>query len=227
MCYSRFGKSNRKWDLARPAVSLLAGCLFCGGLSRRMGRDKAWLPWHGLPLAVWQAERLTQVMPSVILLAGPGQPLPPLPESIRVLRDAEAGLGPRAALIAALSQLQDPPDFLFTLAVDMVWFDLKLLPTLQAHLVEEDAVVCQSAGRLQPLGALYRTAALQAHGLPRQEAGESGSMMGLLHALRTAVIPEAAWQQPGIDGRSFESLNHPEDYAAALKSAGPPATPLP
>ena len=81
----------------------VAGILLAGGRSRRMGRDKASLAWHGSTLARRAAGLLARCSePPVVVVCAPGQELPPLPEWVEVVRDPEPGLGPLAGLAAGL-----------------------------------------------------------------------------------------------------------------------------
>src|SRR4051794_24106120 len=80
----------------------LAGIILCGGASRRMGRDKAWLPWHGRPLLAHVVDVVGRVCERVMVAAGPRRGLPPLPDGVIVARDPSPHGGPLQGLAAAL-----------------------------------------------------------------------------------------------------------------------------
>jgi molybdenum cofactor guanylyltransferase len=98
---------------AAPDSSLLpglSGALLCGGRSRRMGLDKARLPWAGVPLLIHGLRRLSSLCDEVLLASGvPGRyadllgehPLGPAcagaSPSFREVGDRLGAQGPEAA----------------------------------------------------------------------------------------------------------------------------------
>ncbi|PRC55383.1 molybdenum cofactor guanylyltransferase, partial [Mycobacterium sp. ITM-2017-0098] len=73
--------------------------VLAGGASRRMGRDKATLPYDGTPGSPTLVERVVSVVRArcgpVFVIAAPGQALPEL--DAVVLRDEIRGVGPLLA----------------------------------------------------------------------------------------------------------------------------------
>src|SRR6185436_16930649 len=80
----------------------LSAALLAGGRSRRMGTDKAFLPWQGRPLWEHQVEKLRALHPSRLLLScRPEQSFPDLPDLTRVHDELENS-GPLAGIAACL-----------------------------------------------------------------------------------------------------------------------------
>src|SRR5689334_10062186 len=81
--------------------------ILCGGGNRRMGRDKASLPFGDETLLVRVMRLMAEVVPreQMVLVAAADQELPPLPWAATVLRDREADQGPLPALIDGLAAL--------------------------------------------------------------------------------------------------------------------------
>jgi molybdopterin-guanine dinucleotide biosynthesis protein A len=104
----------------------VAGVVLCGGASRRMGADKAWLQWAGEPLLVSVVRGVSEVASPVVVVAGVDQPIPPLPGATIVVRDESPGLGPLAGLRTGLRRL-DEPDRIILAGVDAPRLDADTL----------------------------------------------------------------------------------------------------
>jgi len=158
-----------------PEAGSLAGVVLAGGESRRMGRDKATLPYPGTLLgdavgrsgsagargATTMVEYVLGVVAQrcepVFLLAAPGQPLPVLHAAI--LRDELRGLGPLPATGRGLRAAAEAgARFAFVCAVDMPRLTVELIDELVRLAVETNAeVVSPWDGRSHYLAAVYRT----------------------------------------------------------------------
>src|SRR5271165_5436727 len=103
----------------------VAGFVLAGGESRRMGRDKALLPYLGEPLAGILARTVSQVADSVHIIGDPslyaclGYPVTP---------DAVAPCGPAGGIYTAL--LQNLAHWNIVVACDMPRVDTALLQKL-------------------------------------------------------------------------------------------------
>jgi molybdenum cofactor guanylyltransferase len=199
----------------------VAGILLAGGRSQRMGRDKASLPWHGSTLARRAAGLLARCSePPVIVVCAPGQELPPLPDWVEVVRDAEPGLGPLAGLAAGLAVAEAHAPVAAVCAVDAALAHPAVLLALLALLGDEPAVVPHSEGRPQPLFAVYRTeladlaAELVADGERRASAlGERAGAVSLERG-ELLALGDVAALDAGL--ASFASIDDAEAYNAAL-----------
>src|SRR3954471_1186321 len=72
----------------------VAGIVLCGGQSSRMGRPKAWLPFAGEIMLPRVVSLLGEAVAPIVVVAAPGQDVPPLPPAVEVVRDPERGRGP-------------------------------------------------------------------------------------------------------------------------------------
>ena len=80
----------------------LAAVVLAGGESRRMGTPKPLLDWHGATLIERVTGILVRVAEPVVVVGGPGRPLPELaPESSRCA-DRLPGQGPLEGIAAGL-----------------------------------------------------------------------------------------------------------------------------
>lgn len=180
-----------------------------GGQSSRMGSPKAWLEFAGRPLLAHLVERMSALFADAVVVAAPGQELPPT--SARVVRDERPGEGPVAGLVVGLREVSTP--LAFVASCDVPFLD----PAIARLLVETartcDAAVPEWEGRLQPLQAVYRTS-VQPLLVQQLEEGRRRPV-DLFDRVRTVIIPETTLRAIDPEGRSFLNMNTPEDYERA------------
>ncbi|HEU4900318.1 MAG TPA: NTP transferase domain-containing protein [Actinomycetota bacterium] len=199
---------------------MAAAAVLAGGASRRMGRDKATLPVGGVELASLVLAAAARVADPVVLVAPEAHPARRVataaaatgpPAAPRVV--ADPGLGPLAAVAAALEALE--AEHVLVLAADHPGLRVELLAHLVALAEGADAVACRRGPRLEPLVAVYRRIPALAAARARLASPAGGrSLQGLLADLRTLVVEEPAWRRVDPDGRSFVDLDDPADLAA-------------
>jgi len=188
---------------------MAAAAVLAGGASRRMGRDKATLRVGGVELAALVLAAAAQVADPVVLVAPEGHPA----RRVAAPAVADPGLGPLAALAAALDALE--AEHVLVLAADHPGLRVPLLAHLVALAGEADAVACRRGPRLEPLVAVYRREPALAAARSRLAGPPGGhSLLSLLAGLRTLVVEEPDWRRLDPDGRSFADLDDPADLAA-------------
>jgi molybdopterin-guanine dinucleotide biosynthesis protein A len=179
--------------------------VLAGGAGRRMGRDKALLPFgdSGLTLAGWAAERLAAVCPEVALADG-GRGLltgrPSLPDG--------AGAGPAAGLLGAAAVYPGRP--VLALAVDLPEIPVELLAELAASPAHDWAVPAWE-GHLEPLCAFYRPAALAALAAAVERGQLALHRLADEPGLRVRRLGPELLARFGPPERLFVNLNTPED----------------
>ncbi|HEY6553850.1 MAG TPA: molybdenum cofactor guanylyltransferase [Vicinamibacteria bacterium] len=185
----------------------VVGFVVAGGQSRRMGRDKALLPWEEGTLLGHALERLRRVTDDVRILCGPT----PRYEShgAPVVPDTVADQGALGGVFSGLSAL-DRPLGLF-LAVDLPAVPVALLEALVAGAPGFDAVVPVSSRGPEPLCAVYSLACLEPI-RQRLAAGEA-KMTSFWPDVRVRAWGPADIAPFGEPDALFANLNHPEDYA--------------
>ena len=192
-------------------MAALSGLVLAGGLSRRMGRDKALLPYEGEPLAARVAGRLALICDDVILASGDGRRLESLgwPQ----VADAHRGSGPLAGIVAGLEGAHHP--LVAVVAADMPDASPGVLLALAQRWTGQVAVVPSISGRLEPLHAVWWQGAAPAL-RARLEAGQR-SLHSALSALGALVV-DASALDPSL--RFARNLNEPGDVGSL------PAAPL-
>ncbi|HEY3121790.1 MAG TPA: molybdenum cofactor guanylyltransferase [Vicinamibacteria bacterium] len=187
------------------------GFVVAGGQSRRMGTDKALLPWGGSSTLLDRAlAALRAVCSDVRILCGPSPRY--LDRGARAETDRQAA-GPLAGLEAALVAAESRPALL--LAVDLPWVEPALLSTLLGLLPGHDAVV-PVVERPQPLCAIYAPTCLEP--VRRRLAADDRKMTSFWPDVRVRPATETDLAGFALD-RVFRNLNSRDDYEEARRLA--------
>jgi molybdopterin-guanine dinucleotide biosynthesis protein A len=199
----------------------LGAIVLAGGRSSRMGRAKAELPLEGTTLLARTCTELAAVAERVVAVArDAAQPLPPLPAGVARTHDAVPGAGPLVAIAAGLAWLADgaafaATDAAFVVACDHPFLDAAAVRGLAAVLGDDELVLPEVDGELQPLCAVYRlTTRAAIAGLLR--AGGT-SPRALASLVRTRVVPAAELRAIDPTLRFLRNVNTPADWDAARR----------
>jgi molybdenum cofactor guanylyltransferase len=191
-----------------------AAIVLAGGGSRRMGRPKALLDWHGTPLVHRVAGILARVCDPVVVVAAPGEELP-LPAGVERAEDAVAGRGPLEGVAAGMAAVGGRAGAVFLAATDLPLLHPRVVRELLAALPGYDAAVPVVGGHDQTLAAAYdartllRAQELLAAGRPRIAA--------LLDGARVARIEAGSLSHPD----AVRNANTPDEYARLLALSRP------
>jgi molybdenum cofactor guanylyltransferase len=177
-----------------------------GGQSSRMGRPKAWLDFGGQPLLWLLVERMRESFPEIVVVAAPGQELPPT-TAVTVF-DERPGEGPVAGLVVGLLAVEAP--LAFVSSCDAPFLDPQLAAHLAGRAADYDVVVPEWGGRLHPLHAVYRTSVQPL--LAQQLEEGRRRPVDLFDRVRTLVVREPELRELDPEGRSFLNVNTPEEY---------------
>jgi molybdopterin-guanine dinucleotide biosynthesis protein A len=188
------------------------GCslvILAGGLSRRMGRDKAALPAGDGTLIEHLARRLAPVVDETIIAGGSGRPALP---GVTMVEDRYPGLGPLAGMHAGLLASRSP--LVWVVGCDLPDADPGLAPLLCGLARDVDAVVPRIDSEPQGVCAVYdRALAPRIEGL--LAAGERRVTM-LLAASNVRYVTPDELRAVDPELRSFRNINTPDDYRAWL-----------
>jgi molybdenum cofactor guanylyltransferase len=198
-----------------------AAVVLAGGRSTRMGEPKAWLEWHGSTLLHRAASVLIETVDGpVVVVAAPGQELPPLPSGTAVVEDPVEGLGPLQGLAAGLAAVADRADAAFVCSTDLPFLRPAFIRRVLAGLTDGVGVALPVArGFRQPLAAAYRTSLagvitdLLARGHRRLGVLFDHCAVARLDETWLLADPELARLDPTLE--SLVNVNTPEEYSAA------------
>lgn len=194
-------------------MTSVRGYVLAGGRSRRMGRDKALLPWGAGTLLDHALARVREAFGEARVLGGDGGRYPGTPD----LADAWPGAGPLGALATALRHAGG--EAVVLLAVDLPHVTADVLRRLAARLPGHDAVVPQSAHGPEPLCAAYAPACLEP--VTRRLLEGERRMTAFWPDVRVLEVTPAELAA-GEDGTVlFRNVNTPADYAAARQVVDP------
>lgn len=209
---SRLRGSPARTEALRPVLDAW-GVVFCGGASRRMGRDKALLELGGKKLIERAVDTLRALVPKVLLACGERERYGEL--GLERVLDARPGIGPLAGLLAALETLHRAGiDWCLALACDMPRAEPGLFEHLLARARAEQADACLLAtpSGLEPLYAVYRTSALPAV----RRAVERGErrLIAFHPEIRVATLASAELPAAFAARDCARNLNQPEEFLA-------------
>ena len=182
----------------------IVAVVLAGGLSRRMGSDKAWLaaPGTQVPLVLHQLALLRKLKPAALFVsARAGQALPALPEDVRRLDD-DGTAGPLGGIQRSLQAAGSR--HLLVVAVDLPQLDESCLRRLLTACTGTRGAVAGTLNGLEPLVAIFPPA-LKVHVDQACATGRLG-----LRAL--LVRPEVAKLVTAVefaDTARFTNWNHP------------------
>ncbi len=206
--------------------------ILAGGESKRMGRDKAALPFNGETLL---QRVIASVQPLFVqTLVSVRQPRADV--ALPQICDTQADSGPLAGLVSTLESVTTP--WVFVVACDMPFVTAKVVERLaefrsqhtpaipfqeESGLVVPEkvksgavqAIVPVVDGYPQPLAAFYARAALDE--MRTSLASSDRSLRGMLQRLNVCYVSEAALLECDPKMRSFFDLDTPQDYLAAQK----------
>jgi molybdopterin-guanine dinucleotide biosynthesis protein A len=197
----------------------LGAVVLCGGESRRMGRAKAWLPFGPERMLQRVVRLVATAAGPVVVVAAPGQELPPLPDPVTVVRDPVAGRGPLQGLAAGLAALPVSVELAYASATDVPFLQPAWIERLRELIGDHDLAIPFVEGYHHPLAALYRRSAV----LPAIEAllrEDRLRPVFLMEAVRTRVVAAEELCAADPDLGTLRNLNTPEDYQRALSDAG-------
>lgn len=202
----------------------ITGFVLAGGQSRRMGRDKAQIPWASGTFLTHTVDLLAEFGSEVFIVGELQADNPPL--TAAAIPDRLSGRGPLGGIHAALSHTHT--DWNLILAVDLPLVTPALLGLIASKSDESSAsaVVPRVGGRFQSLCAAYHRrllpeveGAILANDLSIHRLLErlSTGMMGKNGVVR--VLEEDEIVAQGFQPDMLVNVNTPEDLERATRIA--------
>ncbi len=183
------------------------GLVLAGGYSRRMGRDKALIEYHGIPQFLWTARLLSAFCSGVIISCRANQALPGLDGlPYRRIHDEVEGQGPIGGILAAFKA--QPGSALLVVACDLPRLSAATLSKIMAARNPDHLATCYHAsegGLPEPLCALYETSIQPIFAASLREGR---------HCPRKVLLQNAGriTQLDLDDPRALDNVNEPSDW---------------
>jgi molybdenum cofactor guanylyltransferase len=187
----------------------VTGIILAGGQSRRMGRDKAFLPFGRGVLIERVIEVIQQVTPNVILITNSPDQYQRfgLPMFADVIPDA----GSLGGIYTGLISTKMP--YGLCLACDMPFVTPDFLHLLCDTAAQADVVIPRNAEDFQPLCAVYAQACLEP--IRQKIAAGRLKITGFFDQVRVRVIDGELLAHYDPHDVMFFNANTPEEYVEA------------
>lgn len=208
---------NAGKEPGRTDPPLVGGIVLCGGQSIRMGRPKAWLPFGSERMLPRVVRLLAEAVAPLVVVAAPGQDIPPLPAEVAIARDAEPGRGPLQGLLAGLEALHGRVEAAYLSSCDVPLLRPAFVHRLIELLGEHAICVPDVDGHRHPLAAVYRVevAAIAAR-LLRENRSRP---MDLCDEVPTRIVGPDELADVDATFQSLRNVNTSAEYEAALREA--------
>jgi len=183
-----------------------------------MGRPKAMLPFGPETMLARVVRILREVADPVVVVAAPGQELPELPPEVAVLRDRRPNRGPLEGLAVGLAAMSQRTDRVFFTACDLPLLLGEFVCRMATLSVGHDVAVPCIDRFDEPLAAVYHVDVL-----PHVEsllAADRLRPKALFERVRTRRVTADELSDVDPHLQSLRNTNTPDDYRAALASAG-------
>lgn len=196
------------------AQTSVGGIVLCGGKSSRMGQPKLTLPFDGETMLSRVVCLLRQVVEPVIVVAGPYQDVPALPEDVQIWRDEQEHLGPLAGMLVGLRALADKTDAAFVSSCDVPLLRAEFVAAMIQRLGEHELCVPHDGEFHHSLAGVYRTSLVsRIQWLVSQNRLRP---LFLIQESDSVEVPIEELRKVDPQLESLHNLNRPEDYQRAL-----------
>ena len=201
--------------------SKISGIVLAGGMSRRLGRDKAVEPVGGEPLIMRVLHRLSEVTDQTVVVVneiGRASALPLNEASTKrtldtVAVDAYPGKGSLGGIFTGLSA--SDADWGLVVACDMPFLNVELFRRMLSVRDGSDAVVPVVEGRPEPTHAIYSRACLPY--IERRLKADDLKISGFFNEVRVRFLSEEEVDSLDPEHLSFFNVNTQADLDRALE----------
>ena len=191
--------------------------ILAGGMSRRLGRNKALEPFQGETLIRRVIRRMSQVASNIVVVANDHERVAELdlPDGVTPVIDEYPGKGSLGGIYTGLSAA--PTDWAVFCACDMPFPSPGLYRALLSNRAAHDAVVPVVEGRPEPIHAAYSRACLEP--IRAKIAADRLKISGFFDDVSVHYFTEDRVRQIDPDLLSFFNINTQRDLEKANQIA--------
>lgn len=198
-------------DYEQPLLPM-TGIILAGGKSSRMGRNKAFIEWDGVPLI----ERSLEVFHSVFsqVLISSNHPELYAKYGVEVVQDNILDRGPLGGLEACLRVAQF--EYSFFAACDMPFLDHRVIRFMAERIDRAHILVPDVDGGLHPLHSFYHKDCLTI--IEKRLKAQEVKLMDLLQVLPVKYIKEEEFKDFPQIRLCVSNVNTPQEYLRLQQS---------
>ncbi len=201
---TNYNNTSAKIESRKSKIEL-GGIVLAGGMSSRMGRDKASLPWGESDLLNTVLARLATVCGELIVVSNvPREILLP---NVKMARDKYEKCGPLAGMQAGLTIASN--DYNFIAACDMPYLNAAAAAYVGSASIGYDAAVPFIDGHFNPLHGVYHRACLPY--IERLLEQKSYCILDFYHEINLRRITAEELRQFDNELKMLSNINTPED----------------
>ena len=188
--------------------------ILAGGMSRRLGRNKALEPFQGEPLIQRVIARMRQVGESLIVVVNDPERAAELdlPEDVTTAVDRYPGMGSLGGILTGL--VTAPTEWATFCACDMPFLNPQLYQLLLSFRDGYDSVVPVVDGRPEPTHAVYSRACVEP--IRERIVANDLKISSFFGEVRVCLVPEEQIRRTDPELLSFFNVNTQEDLTTAL-----------
>ena len=196
------------------AIDRVAGVVLAGGLSRRLGRDKAVEVFDREPLVHRVIGRLSELVDEVVVVANNSERAGalPLPDGVKTAVDIYPDTGSLGGIFTGVSFVES--EWSIVVACDMPFLNMDLFTHMLTLCPDQDVVVPVLDGRPEPTHAIYSKSCLE-HIETRLRVNDL-KITRFFDDVRVQYVLQETIDLYDPRRISFFNVNTPTDLACAL-----------
>ena len=196
------------------AIDRVAGVVLAGGLSRRLGRDKAIEIFDGEPLVHRVIGRLSEIVDEVVVVVNSRERADalPLPDGVNTVVDVYPDTGSLGGIFTGVSFVES--EWSIAVACDMPFLNMDLLAHMLTLCPDRDVVVPVVEGRPEPTHAIYSKSCLEY--IETRLRANDLKITRFFDDVRVQYVPQETIDLYDPSRISFFNVNTPTDLERAL-----------
>lgn len=195
---------------------MISVAIQAGGESRRMGQDKALMPFLGMTLLEWVMKRVSSLGDELFVTTNHPEKYQDF--GVPLYQDVLPGMGALGGLLTALSSAQNP--VLIVIACDMPFANIDLLTLAIERLQSSnaDVVIPRTKQGYEPFHAVYRLETCLPAVQSALDAGER-RLISWFQRVNILTIEERELRKYDPHQIAFWNVNTEEEFLQAEKLA--------